>query len=313
MLTAILLAMGVVLFGLPGLFARRARRLPPTEWSRLCGVAVCAGAAMIELAALLAGAPRVLQAAGVPALAHLCAQAMNGLVPGGAPVGWTAAFVAAALPGLAAVGARRAHAAAAALMTQAPVGHQSRSGGYDLVVLPIAGPLAVCAAGRPGRIFISDGLVAALDGEQVALVVRHEAAHLDLGHQRWLAIAAALDHSVGVLTPLRRGTTAWRCALERCADEAAAGADPGRRRQLRRALLDLSIGTAGPALAAFGAVDTILERSDALLEDPPVGDWAARLAVYGPAASSTAVAAFAALAWLVQTGTVLALAGRCSP
>jgi hypothetical protein len=154
-------------------------------------------------------------------------------------------------------------------------------------------------------------LVQALSPEQLSLVARHEAAHLDLGHQRWLTVAAALDRSIGLLRPLRNSTAAWRRSLERCADEIAAGSDLDRRRLLRSALVDLSVGTAGPAVAAFGAADTVLERTDALLEPPPTASWAVRLLVYGPAIWGIVVAAVLLLAWLINTGALLAFAGRC--
>jgi hypothetical protein len=78
-------------------------------------------------------------------------------------------------------------------------------------------------------------------------------------------------------------------------------------------LVDLSIGTAGTAVAAFGATETVLERTDALLEPPPTASWGIRAVVYGPAVWGIGVASAALAAWLIDTGVMMALAGHCTP
>jgi hypothetical protein len=310
MVPLVLFTTGVGLLGLPALTARWARHLPPAEWSRVCGVLLLAGAGIVESAAVLAGLPIALQALGEPGLAHLCHLALPDF-PGSGVVSWLSLAMAAGIPASAVSGARRARQAGRAAQVIRGAGISSKWGPYELVVLPLSRLIAVSVAGAPGRIVISDGLIQALSPEQLSLVVRHESAHLELKHQRWLTVAAGLDRSVGLVGPLRKSTATWRRSLERCADEIAAGADLDRRQLLRSALLDLSIGTAGPAVAAFGAADTVLERTDALLEPPPAASWRVRALVYGPAGWGIGIASAAVLAWVTETGLVLALAGRC--
>ena len=75
---------GLCLLALPGATRRFGRRLDPAEWSRLCLIALVAGAAAVEAAAILYGLPVMLRALGVTGLADACertfAATLEGLI-----------------------------------------------------------------------------------------------------------------------------------------------------------------------------------------------------------------------------------------
>ena len=302
---------GFSLLALPGCSAPLGRRLPAAEWARLCQLAVLAGVVVVETALVLYALPTVLRAAGVPALAAMCERALRGFVPGGTPAGWVAAVVAAATGGMGVVGAVRARRGCRAVRAESWLGEHGNFDGYDLVVLPTDQVIALSVADGAGQILVSRGLVDALTDDELEMVVRHEAAHLDLGHQRWLGLAAALDRGFGFFWPAKRSTEVLRASLERCADDAATGDDPQRRAQLRAALLGLTAMAVGAELAAFSAADTVVERLDALRRDRPQPRVAVRGLLYLPGVSVASMVLFAAGAWGGEARMLIAMAGRC--
>src|SRR6266540_2873754 len=64
-------------------------------------------------------------------------------------------------------------------------------------------PVAFSTAGRPGQVVISHGLITALSDSELAAVLRHELAHLHHRHQRYLVLAGAVQHSLGLLPLVR--------------------------------------------------------------------------------------------------------------
>jgi hypothetical protein len=154
-------------------------------------------------------------------------------------------------------------------------------------------------------------LVDALSEEQLAMVTRHEAAHLRFGHQRSLQLATTLDHAFAFYLPLRRSTSAFRVALERCADEDAAGAEPAQRAELRAALLGASGLTGVAELAALSTVETVLERLDALEHPPSRPSRLLRGALYAPGSVFGGILAVSLGLWGSQFHMVISMAGRC--
>lgn len=307
----VLFLAAICLLGLPGAARRFGRRLDPAEWSRFCVAALAAGAVLLELSVIIYAAPTALRAAGVPHLADLCERALGAVLPGGAILGWPAAAIAVLFPVLTAVGAFRARRAQQRVQVEPWLGEHRRFGGYDLVVLPTPQVLAFCVDGPNPQIVISEGLVDTISPEEVDAVVRHEAAHLDHRHQRLLLLAGALEQGLPVARFLRRSTTALRAGLERWADEAAAGASHSSRTVLRRALLGVCSAVVYPAVAAFSAADTLVERLDALSSGPPRSSRLRRLEAYGPALMITATVLGALGTWGDEATHLLALANHC--
>jgi Zn-dependent protease with chaperone function len=307
----VLFLAGVSLLALPAMARRLGRRLAPDEWSRLCVVALVVGAAVLELSLILYAAPTVLRAAGVPELADVCERALGRLLPGRAALGWPAALAALAFPVVAGLGALRAHRSQSAVRVETCLGEHGEFCGHAFVVLPTDSVLAFCSNGPIPQIVVSRGLVAALSPKELDAVLRHEAAHLEYRHQRFLLVASALDHGLAVLPFIRTSTAALRTALERWADEAAAGTSCASRAVLRRALLGVTAAMMNPGVAAFSAAETVVERLNALGDDPPRPSALRRIAVYAPgvAISGTVVASLGA--WAGQAGHVVAWVSHC--
>lgn len=308
----VILLSGGLLLALPGLAHPLARRVPPEHWARASAAALVVGAAMVQLTALLIAAPTVLRALGVHALAAACERLLGPMTPGGGVVGWTAAALAVALPVLA--GRRVATAVRTRRQLEVEPGlgdHQSWEG-HDLVVLPTDDVLAFSAGGSSSQIVVSRRLVAALSPPQLQAVLRHEAAHLAHRHQRFLLVANTLDLRLPyVLRPLRRSTASLRVALERWADEAAAGADPQARYELRDALFATVTATINATVPGFSTADTVMDRLRALEAPPPRLAPGGHAVLSSPALGLTVLGLAALAFWMGDIQVVLAMAGRC--
>jgi Zn-dependent protease with chaperone function len=278
-MTLLLLLSGLGLLGLPACARPLGRRLPPAEWARACAGLLAAGAIVVEASLAIQAAPTMLRIAGLEDIADLCEH----VAPGGPPVGIaaaTAAGVIALLASRAALGVRRHRMARVAQ----ELGWQGRLGGHQLVVLPSEELVAFSTAGRPGQVVMSRGLITALSDDELAAVLRHEVAHVRHRHQRYLLLARVVERSLGLLPMVRRGVTALRCAVERWADEAAAGPRSSNRASVHAALLRVAELAAMPDIAAFTAPETVAERLEALGSAPTRGlAVGRRLLVYLPA------------------------------
>ena len=96
------------------------------------------------------------------------------------------------------------------------------SRGVPVWVVP--SPVAMAFAGgvvRTTAVVTSAALVG-LDAAERQAVLEHEAAHLDLGHPRLLALAGVVAHAAGFLPPVARSWSLLRRELEAAADDAAA-------------------------------------------------------------------------------------------
>ena len=279
-MTLLLLLSGLGLLGLPACARPLGRRLPPTEWARLCAGLLAAGALVVEASLALQAAPTMLRMVGLEDIADLCEHA----APGGAALGIPAAFPAGVIALLAcrsALGVRRRHRTA---RVEREIGWHGRLGGHQLVVLPSEELVAFSTAGRPAQVVMSRGLIRALSDDELAAVLRHEFAHVQHRHQRYLMLARVVEGSLGLLPMVRRGVTALRCAVERWADEAAAGPDSSDRASVHAALLRVAELTAMPDIAAFTTPETVAERLEALGSAPTRGlAVGRRLLVYLPA------------------------------
>jgi beta-lactamase regulating signal transducer with metallopeptidase domain len=214
------------------------------------------------------------------------------------------------MPALGLSGAFRSRRGCRRTWVEPGLGEHRRLGRYELVVLPTQQLLAVSVAEPNGQIIVSQGMVDVLRPEELEVVLGHEVAHLDHGHQRWLVVAAAIDHGLAVFPPARRSVGALRIALERWADESAANERPCRRAALRGALLRVARALVSPA-AAFSAADSVMERLDALEAAPPEPAWAARALLYLPGLAVGFVILMAVGASAADARMVAAMAGRC--
>ena len=310
-MAAVLVLGGLALLALPGALRRLGRQLPPAEWARLSALVLVVGAAVAEAATVTMAVPTVLRAVGVPALAAACERMLGPLVPGGRGAGWAAAVVAVALPALAAVGALRTRRSQRLFHIEPWLGRHQAFDGYELVVLPTDSPMALAVDGPRPQVVVSEGLCCALSPAELEAVLHHEAAHLAHGHQRYLLLATAVEHAF-VFWPLaRRSTKALRAALERWADESAAGGGTASRAVVRCALLRVTGALVDPALAAFSAAETVVERLDALGAAPPRPSALRRAGVYLPGLLLGAGVLVLLGVWAGEVRAVVAMAGRC--
>lgn len=307
----VLLVSGLGLLALPGLVRRVGRLVAPGEWARLCALALLAGAVVVEVATALYAAPTVLRAAGVPALASACERMLGPLVPGGAAAGWGAAVVALVLPILVGLGVVRARRTYRLVHVEPWLGEHHRFGDYDLVVIPSDELVAVSVYGAPPQVIVSSGLVASLSPAELEGVLRHEAAHLVHRHQRLLLLATALESGLGFIPLVRRSTGALRTAVERWADEEAAGATCERRHVLRAALLGMTGALGAPAVAAFSPVETVVERVLALEAPSMPATGLHRAALYLPGLLLGAAVLVALASWTADARMVWAMANTC--
>ena len=256
----LVLPVGVVLLTVIGA-ASVQRRLPP-RWAALVLAIIAAQAALATLAA--AGAVAfgyVAEATWFVDLTGWCPPVLSHHDRIDAPSGLSAAL---ALAFMAAAGLR------AGWRRNRAIGPPDDRGGVD--ILPSAEPVAYALPGKPGRIVVSVGMLQALTPEERAVLFAHEQAHLDLRHDRYVAVTDLAASFVPALRPLGSRV---RHATERWADEVAAR-HVGDRRLVARAIIvqrsRASKGTHALGLAAVG----VRARVEALLEIPD-DDLVARL------------------------------------
>jgi len=307
----LLVLAGLGLVALPGLLRPLGRRLAPRNWAWLSTVALVGGFGVFELGLLLYAAPTVLAALDAFGLASLCQHMLGGVVPGGATAGWGAGALAtlvAASGGLSLMKGRRIHRST---RVEPWLGEHASLGHHELVVLPRDELVALSVDFHGGQVIVSSGLVHALRQDELDVVLAHEAAHLDHGHQRYLTLASAVRHGLAFFPLAARSVAALVVALERWADETAAAATEDGRDRLRRTLLRVTASVVGAELAAFSTADTVAERIGAL-EAPPPGLEAGSLGLlYGPGFVLGVVSVAGLGGWITNLQMLIQMTGRC--
>jgi len=152
----------------------------------------------------------------------------------------------------------------------------------DTRLLEHPAPVAFCIPGARPLLVLSSGMVAELDGDQVAAVVAHERAHLRERHHLLLLPFVAWEAALPVLPAAARAHGAVREPVEMRADDVALASLPGSaaRRTLARAIVAAAGGGDGVprgALAVSGGmtgarVVRLLEPASPL---PAAARWAA--------------------------------------
>ena len=256
----------LALLALPAVTYRAGRRVEPVRWARLVTISLLSGYGLLVIGLVLASLPTVFSALGFTEFARLCARLAGHGLPGGAAGGWIAAAGAAFLIG------------AGTMQAASTIRGQRRMsllavGGIDLteveqcrvVEIECSRPFAVALRDARGRIVVTSRLADVLSKAEFDAVVRHEAEHVRRRHWQHLVLAAMLLRSLGWLPLVKRSVGVLRLALERIADEAAAGAGRERKAIVRSALAKLATANvAGTVLPAFAADAPVMERIRAL-------------------------------------------------
>ena len=295
----------------PGVAARWGRQLPPAEWARLATTAVLGGAVMFEVSLLLLAAPTVARAAGTTPLASICHHLMGTLAPGGPVMGWIAAAAAAWLGVRAFLSIVRSRRTTHVARSLSGAGSCHRRQGVETIVVPAQHPMAVSVPGRRPIVLLTSGLVRALSEREVTAVVRHEEAHIRHRHHRYIAALATIEAALGGVPFVRTSVSGVRLALERWADEEAAGSDPQTRADVRSALLRTAEAmVAAPSVAAFSTPGMVAERVKAL--EAPAGHASRQPGLlYGLMAAGAAAVLVSLGGWVGQVHVVATLSGLC--
>ena len=264
-----MVAFGWALLALPGAARYRLSQLGPPIEARLGACSLVFGSGLISFGLVSMSVPTLLDGVGAHHLAALCRRLIHDFLAGGHLGGGVAAVLLTVLTIRAVIGWRRLRRIQRATVIEPWVGHHHRGGDdYELVVVPSTDFIALTVDGDARQVVVSQGLVAALSDDELTMVIRHELAHLRGRHHRYLAIAALVDATFGRVPLVRSSTRAMRLAVERSADEGAAGEDPVARRVLYSALTAAARLVPQPGIASFGGIDTVLERLRALESAP---------------------------------------------
>lgn len=134
-----------------------------------------------------------------------------------------------------------------------------------LTVVDEARPVAFAVGGRTGAVVVSTGMLDALDSNERRVLLAHERAHLDQGHDRFL-LAAAI--AAAVMPCGARLAEQVRLATERGADRAAVSAVDGDRALVARSIARAALAADAhqPAMAFTGS--TVGRRVRDLIEEP---------------------------------------------
>lgn len=293
---------GLGLLCLPTLIRPLGRRLRPDWWAALCLAALAAGSALVLFGGVATSISTVFRAIGLPTVARACDAMLGHLVPAGSPLAMLVILVTGSVLILASRSLLRTRRIVRKGWVEPGIGLRlRRHGEIEVIALDTEHPRAFSvprSRSRAAQIVVTRGLVEALSPEEFHLVCAHEASHLHFGHSRWLAFVSALERGLWFFPPTRLSCAALRLALERWADESAAGEAPERRARLGDALVAMATDHRRPVLAAFSSLDGLVERLTAMSE--PAGatlrtTWWPALVVPGLLLGGVAVVALAHL------------------
>jgi Zn-dependent protease with chaperone function len=123
-------------------------------------------------------------------------------------------------------------------------------------------PVAFCAGVVRPRVYVSAGMLALLEEDQLAAVLAHEEQHRRARDPLKLAVARVVDRALFFLPALRRLGAAYATAAELGADEAAVEACRGRCSPLASALLALGgVGGSGGLAVEAERIDHLMGRA----------------------------------------------------
>lgn len=305
------MAGGLGLTILPAALAPLGRRLHPAVWARIALGLLGGGFLVLEVALGLRGLPVLLDAAGAPGWAGACRHAWAALAHGGPAEGWAALVAAGGIGATALRAAWRWRRRWRDQRAEAWLGTHARSGDVELVELAADAATGFCAPGRPPQVVVTSGLVGLLDEDELGAVLAHEAAHLRRRHWRAFLVGAVVEDTLGALALVRAAVEVLGCALERCADEDAAGADPAQRRVLRQALEKVALAGAPGGPIGLAGPATVAERIAALERPAPTPSPLVLAAAGGPGLALAAATATAGVAWLYGLRAALGAVGLC--
>lgn len=287
-MTVILVACGLIALALPGFRLALARRVQPRWFVSLDGLALLLGMLSVLFGLTLSVAVGVVHLAVGTSLLRFGGH----LAPGGIITSACSGALLAVLITRITRAALRARSAARLARPECWLGYHEHRDDHELVVLPTTVAVAYSIHGSPPQVVISEGLRARLDDDLVGFVLEHERCHLRRGHRRHALLAVVTDAAFRESATITRSTLALRMAVERSADEEAAGHErPVRRRA----------GRAFEQLAAHGHVGCAAE-----------GPYRAQQLADAPILRPAAFEVLAAVGLVVLSVVTVAAAGHAS-
>jgi Zn-dependent protease with chaperone function len=301
-------AVALILLALPAVLVPVRRHVPVDQYARLNLALLATGVLTLWAGLLMLGFSTLVRVlAGVAAL-PTCPHVVAALYPAGSSVlGWIAALQWIALSSMLAAEGIRARRRARIAIVEPSLGEHTRKDGFELVVLPIDEFVAYSVNGPTAQVVVSRGLVAIVDDDELAAVIRHERAHATLRHDRLLVLIAAIERALRWIPPVRAATHTVRDALERWADEIAAAGSPAHRDAVERALVDVALATVSDRCI----IDRVRERTHSIRRPP--GRPRRSLLIGGslPVALLALFPAWATLDWLSVSHHAIAFGGYC--
>lgn len=237
---------------------RRTRR--PRTWAVVIAASLGASFVLFEISLIHASLPLIFGGIGLHALSEACRK-LGGHLFGGTPIFGAVAGVSAVLIAVNAQrGLTRTLRATSKLRETLGYGSGGAVGGLKAVFLPMGRTWAVALPGASPQVVLSTSLRGKLETGELDAVARHEAAHLQHHHARFLLLGAAVTGGLRFLPWMRRAMTSLRLALERWADEVASEKSQTDRESVRSALRKLASMTPS-AMAGYrlDALETVRE------------------------------------------------------
>ena len=308
-MTLVLPAVALVLLALPAGLARLRDRLPVAHLGAVNTVSVAFGTLVLWIGLLMLGFPTLVGALADIAALPTCPHVIAALYPGGSSVlSWIATLAWIALTSSLVVASVRTCRRARIATIEPALGDHTPCDGFDLVALPTDEVVAYSVGGAHPQVVVSRGIVALLDDEELAAVVRHERAHTTLAHGHVLVLAAALERILRWVPPVRAGVQALRDSLERWADDVAVAGRPAHRDAVEHALLRIGAVHAHDDIAV---TRHIRERSLLLRRRPGRAPRSLLVGSSLPVAFLALFPAWASLDWLSVSHHAIAFGGYC--
>lgn len=253
-------------------FARKLRSsFVPAEWARINATSLVAAVVLLEVALVICASPLVLH--------MIYGGTQRHFFPGGIVAGYVSLIAAVIVPLSIAFGIGKLIAHRRLLRAEPWLGDHRTVDGIDIVVLPTSAELAFSLPGSPPQILISEGLVELLTPDQLRTVLKHEAAHIQFHHSRYLMVVAALAPLFGRVGPVRGSLETLELAIECWADSATAQTAI-ERSTTKSALLTLTHTNCVAGIAAFSKAQSAAIRIESLSHAPQAPRTRARWFLY---------------------------------
>ena len=230
-MTVLLLVCGMLAVAMPGIRPQVMLAAAPRWFVRLAVLSVGLGVSAIVGALVLSasvGAMHLLLGVGVTPVDHLAPEGALGSIAAAVAFVW--------ILGRTLLLVHRAARGRRAGRVDDWLGDHQPTGDLDVVIIPTDAAVAYNIPGRRPQIVISEGLRNRLPSEVLSFVLDHERAHLR-ARDRWVTLLATALETAFVFAPgAGRTAMALRIALERAADETAAGRQLARRQRIARGM-----------------------------------------------------------------------------